>query len=72
MIDIRHSDEEDVHMQTYLDENFFEAVRKDMQKYSTDSDMAIERSRMLEYQEQERIASLGKCYEILERFGAIM
>lgn len=59
-------------MQTYLDESFFEAVREDMRKYSTDSDMAIKRSRMLEYQEQERIASLGKSYEILERFGAIM
>ena len=59
-------------MQAYLDENFFEAVRKDLKKYSTNYDMAIERSKMLECQEKERMASLETSYEILEHFGAIM
>lgn len=55
-----------------LDDNFFEEVRKEMHNYSTDSDMAIARSRMLEHQEQERIAVQERSYEILDRFGAIM
>ncbi len=57
---------------TYLDEDFFRAVEKDLQQYSMDYSGAIKRSKMFDIQEQDRIAELEKSYEILEHFGAIL
>lgn len=55
-----------------LDEKFFTAVREDLQKYSTDYDAAIERSKMLERQEQERLTNLHEAWEALNCLGPIV
>lgn len=57
---------------TYLNEAFFKAVEKDLQEYSMDYSGAIERSKMFDIQERERMADLERSYEILEHFGAII
>lgn len=57
-------------MLAYLDEDFFRAVEKDLKEYSRDYSKLIERSKILDIQERDRMPDYEKSFEILNNFGA--
>ena len=58
-------------MKNYFDKEFYNSLRKDYERYTTDYDAIMERNERFEQLAQERLDREEKEYEILERFGVI-
>lgn len=59
-------------MTEYLNEQVLKAIERDLDEYSRDYNKLIERSKMIDIQEQDRIPDHVKSFEILNNFGAII
>ncbi len=53
-------------------EEFYKQFRKDLKKYNSDVDGAIELTREIDEDEKERLIREEKGYEVLEKFGAFV
>lgn len=59
-------------MPTYLNEQFYRNVKKEINQYMNNYDYIKERSIIIENQEHKRIIEAEKSYEILKQFGVIL
>lgn len=59
-------------MPTYLNEQFYKNVKKEVKQYVNNYECMTERSEIIENQERERLIEEEESYAILEKFGAIL